>query len=129
MLSMADIPNQQECLTMQPNDQTPIAATAAQVENRATRGKAALMAGASFPAQHNPAELPLDAETAAPVAGLSLGAFWRAVAAGRMPAPVYPMPRAPRWYASEIRHAMEQTRCLPRNQAAARRLARMNSAA
>ena len=80
-------------------------------------------------AQHNPAELPLDAETAAPVAGLSLGAFWRAVAAGRMPAPVYPMPRAPRWYASEIRHAMEQTRSLPRNQAAARRLARMNSAA
>ena len=114
---------------MRPNDQTPIAATVAQVENRATRGKAALMAGASFPAQHNPAELPLDAETAAPVAGLSLGAFWRAVAAGRMPAPVYPMPRAPRWYASEIRHAMEATRCLPRNQAAARRLARMNSAA
>ena len=105
------------------------AETAAQVKNRATRGKAALMAGASFPAPHNPAEIPLDAETAAPVAGLSLGAFWRAVAAGRMPAPVYPMPRAPRWYASEIRAAMEQTRCLPRNQAAARRMARMTSIA
>ena len=114
---------------MQSNIENQTAATAAQVENRATRGKAALMASASIPAQPNPAELPLDAETAAPVAGLSLGAFWRAVAAGRMPAPVYPMPRAPRWYASEIRHAMEQTRCLPRNQAAARRLARMNSAA
>ena len=84
---------------------------------------------AGIPTQPNPAEIPLDAETAATVAGLSLGAFWRAVAAGRMPAPVYPMPRAPRWYASEIRAAMEQTRCLPRNQAAARRLARMNSAA
>jgi predicted DNA-binding transcriptional regulator AlpA len=88
----------------------------------------------SFPkspqaAPHNPAEIPLDAETAAPVAGLSLGAFWRAVAAGRLPAPVYPMPRAPRWYASEIRAAMEQTRCLPRNQAAARRMARMTSIA
>jgi predicted DNA-binding transcriptional regulator AlpA len=88
----------------------------------------------SFPkspqaAPHNAAEIPLDAETAAPVAGLSLGAFWRAVAAGRMPAPVYPMPRAPRWYASEIRAAMEQTRCLPRNQAAARRMARMTSIA
>lgn len=116
-------------LTMQSHIENQTAATAAQVENRATRGKAALMASASIPAQHNPAELPLDAEAAAPVAGLSLGAFWRAVAAGRMPAPVYPMPRAPRWYASEIRHAMEQTRCLPRNQAAARRLARMNSAA
>jgi predicted DNA-binding transcriptional regulator AlpA len=81
------------------------------------------------PAPHNPAEIPLDAETAAPVAGLSLGAFWRAVAAGRLPAPVYPMPRAPRWYASEIRAAMEQTRCLPRNQAAARRMARMTSVA
>jgi predicted DNA-binding transcriptional regulator AlpA len=114
---------------MQSNIENQTAATAAQVENRATRGKAAPMASASIPAQHNPAEIPLDAETAAPVAGLSLGAFWRAVAAGRMPAPVYPMPRAPRWYASEIRAAMEQTRCLPRNQAAARRLARMNSAA
>lgn len=114
---------------MQSHIENQTAAIAAQVENRAARGKATLMAGASIPAQPNPAEIPLDAETAAPVAGLSLGAFWRAVAAGRMPAPVYPMPRAPRWYASEIRHAMEQTRCLPRNQAAARRLARMNSAA
>jgi predicted DNA-binding transcriptional regulator AlpA len=79
------------------------------------------------PAPHDPAERPLDAETAALVAGLSLGAFWRSVAAGRMPSPVYPMPRAPRWYASEIRAAMEKTRSLPRNQAAARRLARQQA--
>lgn len=70
-------------------------------------------------------DLPLIAREAAVVAGLSLAAFWRAVAAGRLPAPVYPLPRAPRWFRSEIRSAMTATRALPADQKAARRNARL----
>ncbi len=69
---------------------------------------------------------PLIAKDAAAEAGLSLAAFWRAVASGRMPSPVYPLPRAPRWFASEIRAALNKTRALPSEQKETRRQARMN---
>lgn len=60
-----------------------------------------------------PPDDPLPARLAAAAAGVSLPAFRRAVAVGRLPAPVYPAPRAPRWYASEIRAALALTRALP----------------
>ncbi len=72
---------------------------------------------------------PLTAEASAETVGLSLPAFWRAVAAGRLPAPVYPAPRAPRWFADELLTALEATRALPREQMAARRSARRAKAA
>jgi predicted DNA-binding transcriptional regulator AlpA len=76
-----------------------------------------------------PIDPPLDPRRAAVVAGLSLPAFWRAVAAGRLPMPIYPASRAPRWYASEIRAALESTRALPCEAKDARRRARLNVAA
>ena len=76
-----------------------------------------------------PVDPPLDARRAAVVAGLSLPAFWRAVAASRLPVPIYPASRAPRWYASEIRTALESTRALPCEAKDARRRARLNLAA
>jgi predicted DNA-binding transcriptional regulator AlpA len=73
--------------------------------------------------QDTPADLPLLAKAAAAEVGLSLAAFWRAVGTGRLPQPVYPLPRAPRWFRSELRAALEQHRMLPSKAKAARRLA------
>lgn len=70
-------------------------------------------------------DAPLTAEASAAEVGLSMPAFWRAVAAKRLPSPVYPAPRAPRWFRSELRAALEATRALPREQMAARRTARL----
>jgi predicted DNA-binding transcriptional regulator AlpA len=67
----------------------------------------------------------LTAERAAEAVGLSLAALWRAVASGRLPAPLYPAARAPRWYAHELREALEATRQLPREAMAARRAAKL----
>lgn len=72
----------------------------------------------------NASEL-LTAERAAETVGLSLAAFWRAVAAGRLPAPVYPAAKAPRWYRHELHAALETTRALPREAMAARRSAKL----
>lgn len=69
-------------------------------------------------------DFPLSAKMAAEHAGLSLGAFWRAVTTKRLPAPVYPSPRAPRWFPSELREALQRTRAWPCDQKAARRAAR-----
>jgi predicted DNA-binding transcriptional regulator AlpA len=55
---------------------------------------------------------------------LSEGAFWKAVRDGRLPWPVYPAPRAPRWFDDELDAALEQTRELP-TASMARRRARM----
>ena len=68
---------------------------------------------------------PLTAREAAAQAGLSVPAFWRGVGAGRLPKPVYPAPRAPRWFPSELRAALEVTRTLPAEAKAARRAARL----
>jgi predicted DNA-binding transcriptional regulator AlpA len=70
-------------------------------------------------------DLPVTAKQAATLVGLAESAFWRAVAAGRLPAPVYPLPRAPRWIPSELHAAMQATRALPRDQMASRRATKL----
>ena len=72
---------------------------------------------------------PLTADASAELVGLSRPAFYAAVRAGRLPAPVYPAPRAPRWFAAELLAALEKTRALPREQVAARRAAKLAKAA
>lgn len=56
---------------------------------------------------------------------LSLAAFWRAVGTGRLPRPLYPLPRAPRWRRSELRAALDATRALPAEAKAGRRAVRL----
>lgn len=69
-----------------------------------------------------PNEAPVCAEEARKIAGgLSNATWWRMVRDGRMPQPVYPAPRAPRWYSSEIRTALAATRMLPSRATALRR--------
>lgn len=71
-------------------------------------------------------ETPLPPRAAASeVVGVSPATFWRMVASGRLPAPFYPSPRAPRWLASELRAAMEATRAKPREAMAERRAAKL----
>lgn len=70
----------------------------------------------------------LPAELSAAEVGLSLPAFWRAVASGRLPAPLYPAPKAPRWRRSELNAALDATRALPRDAMAARRAAKLAKA-
>jgi predicted DNA-binding transcriptional regulator AlpA len=70
---------------------------------------------------------PLPAKEAAKCVGVSLSAFWRGVAAGYLPAPVYPMPRAPRWYPSELRATVETTRSLPVDAKEKRRKAKISA--
>jgi predicted DNA-binding transcriptional regulator AlpA len=67
----------------------------------------------------------LDARESAGVVGVCLSGFWRAVAQGRLPPPVYPLPKAPRWFPSELRAAVEATRALPAQQKLKRRAARL----
>jgi len=75
-----------------------------------------------------PATELLTAEQSADVLGLSLAALWRAVAADRLPLPVYPASRAPRWYRHELHAALEVTRAKPREAMAARRTAKLAAA-
>jgi predicted DNA-binding transcriptional regulator AlpA len=70
-------------------------------------------------------DLPLLAKEAAAEVGLSLAAFWRAVGAGRLPQPVYPLPRARRWFRSELRAALLTHRMLPADAKAVRRATRI----
>jgi predicted DNA-binding transcriptional regulator AlpA len=63
----------------------------------------------------------LDATESAKVVKLSKPAFWKAVRDLRLPAPVYPAPRAPRWLRGELRMAALATRAMPAVQMAARR--------
>jgi predicted DNA-binding transcriptional regulator AlpA len=67
----------------------------------------------------------LTAEEGAAHCGVALPTFWRNVAAGRLPAPVYPAPRAPRWRKSWLDAALDATRALPAEAKAARRAARI----
>ena len=70
----------------------------------------------------------LTAEAAAKLLNISVASFWRAVAAERMPTPVYPAPRAPRWYQGQVLEALKATRALPREAMAKRRSARLAAA-
>lgn len=67
----------------------------------------------------------MNAKRSADHVGLTLAPFWKAVASGRLPAPYYPAPRAPRWRKSELDAALEATRSLPCEAKAARRAARL----
>jgi predicted DNA-binding transcriptional regulator AlpA len=67
----------------------------------------------------------LTAKAAAAEVGLSVPGFWRSVVAGRLPKPLYPAPRAPRWRRSELHAALEETRAKPSEAKAARRAARI----
>ena len=69
----------------------------------------------------------LTARQAAAEAGVSVPSWWRGVAAGRLPNPVYPAERAPRWRRSEIHAALEATRMSPREAKRRRREARLQA--
>lgn len=77
---------------------------------------------------HVPPDPLLTAEEAAADCGVALPTFWRGVAAGRLPAPLYPAPRAPRWRRSELHAALEATRAKPAEAKAARRAAKLAAA-
>jgi hypothetical protein len=68
---------------------------------------------------------PLDAAASAKFIGVEVVTFWRQVAAGLMPRPFYPAPRAPRWRKRELREACERQRRLPSEAKAARRAAKL----
>ncbi len=65
----------------------------------------------------------LEAKEAAEEVRLSLPGFWKQVRHGRLPKPLYP---APRWLLGELRAALLATRCLPADQMAARRHAKID---
>jgi predicted DNA-binding transcriptional regulator AlpA len=69
----------------------------------------------------------LDAREAAAEVRLSLPAFWKQVRQGRLPKPLYPAPRCPRWVLSELRDALLATRCLPSEAMDARRKAKIHA--
>jgi predicted DNA-binding transcriptional regulator AlpA len=78
--------------------------------------------------QHNEYQPPdplLNAEESAAECGLSVPAFWKGVKAGRLPKPVYPASRAPRWRRSELHAALEATRATPREAMEKRRQAKL----
>ena len=55
----------------------------------------------------------LTARQSADELNISLPGFWKGVAEGNLPAPVYVLPRAPRWRRSELRAVLETRRMLP----------------
>jgi predicted DNA-binding transcriptional regulator AlpA len=57
--------------------------------------------------------------------GLTEPGVYNAIKAGRLPMPVYPLPRAPRWRLSEIDKLLERTRTSPTLARAERRQARL----
>jgi predicted DNA-binding transcriptional regulator AlpA len=73
----------------------------------------------------NQTRLPLDSKKAAAKAGVSRSTFWRGVASGRFPQPVYPMPGSPRWFDDELIAAVEKTRMSPAEAKEERRRCRL----
>jgi hypothetical protein len=67
----------------------------------------------------------LTAKEAADFVKLSIAAFWRNVCNRRLPEPVYPAPRAPRWWRNRLRLALDATRALPADAKFARRQKRI----
>jgi predicted DNA-binding transcriptional regulator AlpA len=53
--------------------------------------------------------------------GIVPASVWRGVAEGRIPKPLYPAPRSPRWRWDEVAVAMERTRAMPATAMLARR--------
>ena len=67
----------------------------------------------------------LTAKASSEFLSLSIAAFWRNVCSQRLPPPVYPAPRAPRWWQSQLRAAVDATASLPAQAKAARRDTRL----
>jgi hypothetical protein len=67
----------------------------------------------------------LTAREAAALSRLSVPAFWKNVGTGRLPAPVYPALRAPRWWRSQLVAAINATACMPVENKARRRKAKL----
>lgn len=63
----------------------------------------------------------LTVNEAAELVGLSVAGFWRSVASGRFPDPVYPASASPRWFKAELLKALLETRAKPSAAMAARR--------
>jgi predicted DNA-binding transcriptional regulator AlpA len=70
----------------------------------------------------------LTAAEAARLLALSRPGLWAGVARGDLPAPFYPLPRAPRWRRNELLATVAARRALPRDQMAKRRAARATAA-
>jgi predicted DNA-binding transcriptional regulator AlpA len=75
--------------------------------------------------EYTPPDPLLTADQAAAEVGLSIPGFWKSVAAGRLPQPLYPLARAPRWRRSDLHVALNATRATPRDAMAARRAAKL----
>ena len=58
-------------------------------------------------------EAAVDAREGARLLGISIAAFWRGAADGRIPEPFYPAARSARWWPSELRAAVALTRMKP----------------
>lgn len=77
------------------------------------------------PTPHASDDTLLDVKAAAAFTGGSVATVWRGVASGRLPLPVYIAPKAPRWWRSELRAAINATRCTPAEARAARQAQRL----
>lgn len=78
-----------------------------------------------MPTDYQPKDPLLTADESAQECGVSVPAFWKGVKAGRLPKPVYPASRAPRWRRSELHAALEVTRSMPRDAMEQRRQAKL----
>jgi predicted DNA-binding transcriptional regulator AlpA len=67
----------------------------------------------------------LTANEAAKMLGLTRAGFYQAIAAGRLPNPVYPAARAPRWWRARLIAAVNATESTPSEARAARRQAKL----
>ena len=67
----------------------------------------------------------LTAKEAAGLVNLSIAAFWRNVCNRRLPEPVYPALRAPRWWRSRLLAAVNATQAHPTDNKIARRKAKL----
>ena len=69
----------------------------------------------------------LTAHDLADLIGVHVATVWGMVKQGRIPSPIYPAARAPRWFLREVMEALEATRAMPAD-AKALRMARRNAA-
>jgi predicted DNA-binding transcriptional regulator AlpA len=81
--------------------------------------------GAMSEIEHHVDDELLTVAQSAKLVGLTRAGFYQSVASGRLPRPVYPSPRAPRWWRSRLLAAVNATEQSPAEARAARRAARL----